>query len=259
MLNCKTYFVAAAGCLFAFAGCLESRYSLEVNSTLDNNAGFFLAQLPGIKNTPYGGQKIIDNAKKLFVYKASFAETSIEKDNLVEFTGQNRKSKLPRAAYRDVDGFVQDLYLLHYGFTYDAEGEASTAAAVVFLSLRYRPMRDAAEPVCTGPGPLYWGVVEEDEGFISFDSVLTIKKSGTSHYLHAVKPGKKNAFNLLFMPAAFTANGAQPASSFNIAKIVRMENNRIGGTKPLVFDIPAIFSDSNALHFDHVKTITLKH
>jgi hypothetical protein len=46
-------------------------------------------------------------------------------------------------------------------------------------------------------------------------------------------------------------------STFNIEKIVRLDANKIGGNKPLVFDINSIFKDSNALQFHYFKTINL--
>jgi hypothetical protein len=256
MLNCKAYYIATLISLFAFTGCLESRYNFDINSTLNNNPIRFLERLPGVKNAPYLGMKITANTKQVNIYKASFKEASIEKDNLLEFSGLNDSSTIARATYREVDGFVQDLYLLHYQFAYDAGGTVADASAVVFLSLRYRPMQEDPFLFCTGPGPLYWGLVSD--GHISFDSVLTIQETAAQHFLKVKKSKKGSAFNLVFMPAAFPENPEATGGSFNITKIVRMEANRIGGTKPLVFDIPAIFGDSNALHFDYVTTIPLK-
>ena len=253
MLNCKINTIIIVCCLFAFTGCMETKYPFDINTTLDERADSFLIQLPGIRNGGYNEMKITANPKTIEVYKASFKEATIEKDNLLETTELNDKSTHPRVIYNDVDGFIQELYLLKYNFKYDAGGEEAEAVAVTFLSLRYR--QTDAEPFiyCTGPGPLYWGVVSDN--YISFDSVLAIKNKSTSPYLHINKQKKNSTFNLLFMPAAFTKR----KNGFNITKIVRMDANRIGGIKPLVFDIPVIFKDTKALHFDYVKTITLNH
>jgi hypothetical protein len=250
MLIYKIYgTILLALCLLT--GCIESRYNFDVQDTLQKRSAQFLGRLPGVGRVPYLGMPIATGAKTVEVYKASFKETSIEKDNLLEFSALNDSSTIARADYRQIDGFVQDLYLLHYQFAYNAGGGVQADAhAVVFLSLRYRPME--AEPFiyCTGPGPLYWGLV--NEGYLSFDSVLHIRQSAAGHWLGVQKQRKGSRFNLLFMPDVPMEGGA-----FNIVKIVRMAANRIGGSKPLVFDIPAVFGDSQALHFDLVQTITL--
>ena len=255
MLNCKIYTVIFICCLFVFAGCIESKYGLDINTTLNEEATNFLVKLPGIKDARYSGMKITANAKSVEVYKATFREATIEKDNLLEFTELNDSSTHPRVNYREIDGFMQELYLLKYRFTYDAGGIKPEATAVVFMSLRYRPMKEDPYIYCTGPGPLYWGIV--NEGYISFDSVLNIKGSGDNYYLHTARQKKNRGFNLLFMPADFPDHPERKGGSFNITKIVRIHPNRIGGNKPLVFDIPVIFSDSKALHFDYITTITL--
>ena len=96
-----------------------------------------------------------------------------------------------------------------------------------------------------------------NDGYISFDSVLTIKHTGNSYYLRAQKAKKQNPFNLLFIPAGFAEAPVANKSAFDIKKIVRMEHNRIGGVKPLIFDIPVIFKDDKALHFTYIRNITL--
>jgi hypothetical protein len=256
MSNCKINIIIAC-CLFTFSGCLETKYPFDIGTSIGEHAGDFLKKLPGIKNPKYNTYKVTSKAKKIEVYKASFKEATIEKDNLLEITELNDKSTLPRAGYRETDGFIQDLYLLKYNFKYDADGTVTEATAAVFLSIRYRPTD--AEPFLyyTGPGPLYWGLVMDD--YISFDSVLVIKKKKAKPYLLAKKRKKGKDFNLLFMPAAFAKNPERKGASFNITKIVRMDPNRIGGVKPLVFDIPEIFKDKKAMHFDYIKTITLNH
>lgn len=257
MSNCKINIIAIACCLFVFTGCMETKYPFDIGTSIDEHAGDFLRKLPGIKKATYNTYKVTSKAKKIEVYKASFKEATIEKDNLLEITELNDKSTLPRVGYRETDGFIQDLYLLKYNFKYDAGGTEEDVTAVVFLSIRYRPTDAEPFRYCTGPGPLYWGLVMDD--YISFDSVLVIKKKKANPYLLAKKRKKGKAFNLLFMPAAFAKNPERKRGSFDIKKIVRMDPNRIGGIKPLVFDIPEIFKDKKAMHFDYIKTITLNH
>lgn len=255
MLNCKINILAIACCLFVFTGCLETRYPFDINTRVDEHTGDFLKQLPGIKNATYNTFKITSKAKKIEVYKASFKEATIEKDNLLEFTELNDSSTHPRVSYNEVDGFIQDLYLLKYNFKYDAGGTDAEVTAVVFISSRYRQAPVEPFLYCTGPGPLYWGEVFDE--YISFNSALVIRNKKHNPYLHIKKRKKGSAFNLLFMPAAFARNPEHKGGSFNITKIVRMDPNRMGGIKPLVFNIPEIFKDEKAMHFDYIKTITL--
>ncbi len=255
MLNCKVYGFVFCCILFAYTGCIESKYNLDIKATLNDPATSFFNTLPGIKGGFYNRKPVMTKAKKIEVYKASFSEATIEKDDLLEFTELNTHSDLPRVTYREIDGFTQDIYLLKYNFSYGDGGEEIENTAVILVSLHYRPM--ATEPFifCTGPGPAYWGVV--NDGYISFDSVLTIKQANNSYYLKGQKAKKKNAFNLLFLPAGFVEEPVENKSSFNIKKIVRMNANKVGGIKPLVFDIPAIFKDEKAMHFTYIKSIAL--
>jgi hypothetical protein len=255
MLNSKLYGILLFCSLFAFTGCIETQYNLDINTTLDNHASDFLKTLPGIKGAFYNRMPVTARAKKMEIYKASFSEATIEKDNLLEFTELNTHSNQLRVPYRDIDGFTQDIYLLKYSFSYRDGSEDIENTAVTFISLHYRPKSTEPFFYCTGPGPAYWGLV--NDGYISFDSVLTVKVANKGHYLKVERPNRKNAFNLLFLPADFAEIPVENVSAFDIKKIVRMNANKVGGSKPLVFDIPVIFKDSKALHFTYIKTITL--
>jgi hypothetical protein len=255
MLNCKVNIIIAI-CTTAFlSGCIEAKYDLDIRTTLNKNAKSFFNQLPGINGKPYNKQAIKVNATTLEVYKASFSETTIEKDNLLEITELNSNSDHPIVSYWNTDGFTQYLYLLKYDFTCNASGDDLTYTAVVFLSFRYMPIAAAPFTKCTGPGPLYWGVLNDDH--ISFDSVLTIKNVKTGPYLTANKANRKNHFNLLFMPVVFSDQAETNGDSINIKKIVRTDHNKVGGKKPLVFNIREIFHDSLAMRFDYINTIKL--
>jgi hypothetical protein len=255
MLNSKLYGILLFCSLFIFTGCIESKYNLDINDAFDNHADVFFKTLPGIKGVFYNKMPVTARAKNMEIYKASFSEATIEKDNLLEFTELNTHSNQPRVPYRDIDGFTQDIYLLKYSFSYRDGGEDIENTAVAFIALHYRPMRTDPFVYCTGPGPAYWGLV--NDGYISFDSVLTIKQANNSYYLKGEKANRKNAFNLLFLPADFPEVPIENTSSFDIKKIVRMNANKVGGNKPLVFDIPVIFKDSKAMHFTYIKTIAL--
>ena len=108
MLNCKINSIIIVCGLFALTGCTETKYPFDINTTLDGHADSFLIQLPGIKKAGYNTYKITASAKAIEVYKASFKEVTIEKDNLLETTELNDKSTHPRVAYNEVEGFVQE-------------------------------------------------------------------------------------------------------------------------------------------------------
>lgn len=257
MLNCKVYSTIIFCSLLAVTGCIESKYPLDIKPTLNERANSFLNRLPGINKNGYSKMPVITKAKTVEVYIASFKESSIEKDNLLEITELNSNSTHPVTLYREVDGFSQDIYMLKYQFTCSEHGTPTPVTAIVFLPLRYRQQK-SGPPYCTGPGPVYWGVLNETDEYkyISFDSVVHIKAKGNKQYLKMDRHKKNELFNLLFMPANF-AEVPEKSSAVNFTKIVRMGNNRIGGTKPIVFNVPQIFKDSNALQFNYYKTIIL--
>ena len=59
------------------------------------------------------------------------------------------------------------------------------------------------------------------------------------------------------MPTAFPDHPGSTDDKFNITKIVKLDPNKVGGYKPLVFDVAKIFNDANALSFHFVNTINL--
>jgi hypothetical protein len=58
------------------------------------------------------------------------------------------------------------------------------------------------------------------------------------------------------MPANFPSSPTAD-DTFNIEKIVNLDGNKVGGYKPLVFNINKILKDPNALQFHYVNTIHL--
>jgi hypothetical protein len=258
MSNCNKNITAVVISLL-LAACSEKQYKFDITKTLNKNADNFFKQLPGIKSNSYAGMKLVEGATAVEIYRAVFKETTIEKDNLLEITAMNEKSEYPVATYAETDGFMQHMYLLKYNFVYKSGREDVPASAVVFLTLRYRQQVDSPFVYCTGPGPAYWGTINETDtyNYISFDSVLHLQQKQQQFYIKTDKRKKNKFFNLLFMPVNFVET-PDANNSIVIEKIVRMGNNRIGGTKPIVFNIPVIFKDSNALRFDYVTTVTIK-
>ncbi len=67
----------------------------------------------------------------------------------------------------------------------------------------------------------------------------------------------KERQGLLFMPGTFPDTDSILPKVLNIEKIVNLDPNKIGGRKPLVFDINQVFNDKSALQFHYVKTLQI--
>ena len=149
-----------------------------------------------------------------------------------------------------MDGYSQDLYLLKYEFIY-GKGFPDTIQAAVFFSVKYNGRKDI-----TGITPCYFGIINEEDNLIAFNTELSLKKANGHYYLKHMKKSKKMN-GLLFIPADFPSNPKSPEEKINIEKIVRLDPNKIGGYKSLVFDINKIFHDANALQFHYYDTLHL--
>jgi hypothetical protein len=257
MLNCnKNITIVLFCCTVIFYGCIESKYPLNITSTLNERPESFLQKLPGIGKMQYAGMAVKQKAATVQVYAASFKEMNIEKDNLLEVAEFNTTTKRPAANYLQVDGFMQNLYLLKYHFICSSGNDEIPVTGILFLSFKYRQQINGEGFYCTGPGPAYWGVVIDD--YISFDSIVHINKAkGNKYYLKMAKHKRNQIFNLLFMPANFSDVAPAGGSFLNFTKIIRMGTNRIGGVKPVVFNIPEIFKDTNAMRFNYIKSVPL--
>jgi hypothetical protein len=237
----------------SFAGCLEHRVIFDFNKDVNQN---FFKEIPGIGDTIFTKFPVTKKAANAEVYVSSFRERFIENENLLEFTELNDDSKIPSVDYWSDNGYVQNLYLIKYKFTYAVTTKKgkiveSPAEGVVFFSVRHN-----GRGYTTGISPCYFGIIDPDENLIGFDVELILKKANGKYYLKA-QPNKKNRNGLLFMPANFPSNPKKEDEKFTIEKIVKLDPNKIGGNKPLVFDIAGIFHDSTALSFHYVNTINL--
>ncbi len=222
----------------------------------DVNKKFF-REIPGLGDATYLGQPVTQKADAIEIYLSTFGEKYIEKDNLLEYTELNDSTTIPFARYWEVVGYSQDLYLLKYSFTYTVTNKEtgksfdSPANAVVFLAVKHNRSGNTL-----GIIPCYFGVINEEDNVITFDTPLSLKKDNDQYYLKLQQRNKK-LNGLLFMPANFPSQPEGPEQKFNIEKIVRLDPNKVGGYKPLVFDISKIFHDPNALEFHYVDNIDL--
>ncbi len=243
-----TIFAAAS-----LAGCLEHRIIFDFTKDVNQN---FFKEVPGIGDTTFINFPVTKKAITAEVYVSSFRERFIENDNLLEYTELNDATTIPAADYWSVIGYSQDLYLIKYQFTYTTitkKGKQIEAPAegVVFFSLKHN-----GKGYTTGITPCYLGIIDKEENLISFGTQLTLKKGNGKYFLEQ-HPNKKGKKGLLFMPANFPLDPKGNGDTLNIKKIVQLDPNKVGGYKPLVFDIPQIFNDANALSFHYIGNIDL--
>ena len=254
MLSFKKISILIFAIAFALSSCMEQKIIFN----FDNDAnGNFFKEIPGLGASSYVGQTVTQKANKVEVYVSSFSEKFIEKDHLLEFTELNDSTKIPFVTYNNVTGYSQDLYLLKYEFTYVQPNKKTGKSfdvptkAAIFFSVKHNGMGSTI-----GITPCYFGIIDEEDDLIAFDTELSLKKDKNHYYLKLLKKNKENN-GLMFLPADFPSNPATPEEKFNIEKIVRLDANKVGGYKPLVFDISKIFHDENALQFHYYKTLHL--
>jgi hypothetical protein len=223
---------------------MEQKLLFDFNK--DVNASFF-REIPGLSDVKYFGNNITKKADSLEIYISSFREKFIEKDNLLDITELNDDSRIPAATYREIEGYSQNLYILKYQFFYFG----APVEAAVFFSIKKN--RDDS---VIGIMPCYFGIINREDNLISFDNELVLKRDKDSYYLKMIKR-KNDISGLLFMPANFPENPVQSETRINIEKIVKLDANKVGGYKPLVFNISKIFHDSTALQFHFDSTLHL--
>lgn len=252
MLSCKKilFFIIAAIC---FAGCVEQRILFDFKKDVNQN---FFKEIPGLSDVPYINYPVTKKADKIEIYVSSFREKFIENDDLLEYSELNDKSKIPAVDYWTVNGYSQNLYLLKYEFTYSAKNKKDKLIDIPVVGAIFFSLKRNGQNKITGITPCYFGIVDEDENLMNFNTELTVEKTGNTFYLKFPKR-KRNVNGLLFMPANFPSNPTTQDDTFNIEKIVNLDANKVGGYKPLVFNINKILKDPNALQFHYVNTIHL--
>ena len=253
MLNCKNNLrIIAILIALILSSCMEHKVLF---SFTDNVKPSFFKNIPGIGSDIFLKDTVIAKASSLQVYKSSFREQYIEKDHLLDISELNDSTKIPYADYWEVGGYSQDMYLLKYQFKVRLKNKPNakirTRDAMLFFSVKFN--RDAD---CIGFGPSYFGIIDYDFGYISFPTELITKINKDGFYLKPAR-GIKLTGGYLFFTAGLSSADLQ--SNLNIQKIVELYTNKVGSYKPLVFNIPKIFKDSNALQFHYDTTINLIH
>jgi len=254
MLSCKKILVIMFALIAALSSCMEQKILFTFKNDVNRN---FFKEIPGLGAVTYNGNPVIQKANNVEVYISSFSEKYIEKDHLLEYTELNDSTKIPFVSYREVEGYSQDLYLLKYEFIYSGTNKKTGKSfdfpiqAAVFFSVKHHGSGNTI-----GITPCYFGIINEDDSLIAFETKLKLKKDKGHFYLKLLKRNKKMT-GVAFMPVVFPTNPQTPEDKFNIEKIVRLDANKVGGHKPLVFDISNIFHDTNALQFHYRNTLHL--
>jgi len=252
MLSCKKILTAIGASVMLY-GCMEQKLLFDFNR--DVNASFF-KEVPGIGSTKYFGFNVTKKASKAEIYVSSFREKFIEKDNLLEYTELNDDSKISSVPYWEINRYSQNLYLLKYQFTYTITQKEKSfdvpVEAAVFFAVKYNANNDVL-----GITPCYFGTINKEDNLIHFDTPLSLQKNNEQYFLK-MQNKRKTMTGLLFMPADFTDSPIVSETKLNIGKIVRLDANKVGGNKPLIFNISEIFHDSTALQFHYDSTLHLK-
>jgi len=253
MLSFKKILFVFVATVFLQA-CMEQRLSFSFYNDKDADKDVF-REIPGLGSSTYLKFPVTKKATRIQVYVSSFREKYIQKDHLLEFSELNDSSTIPNASYFQVDGYSQDLYILKYEFTYTVTEKGKSfdvpADAAVFFAVKHNGKGDTI-----GVTPCYFGIINSEDNVIAFDTKLSLKKDGSSYFLKLQKK-KKNMNGILFMPADFPRN-PKAGSKLTIEKIVKLDPGKVGGYKPLVFDVAKIFHDPNALQFHYETTLHFK-
>jgi hypothetical protein len=236
-------------------GCMEQKILFSFEQDLNNS---FFKEIPGLGGEKYFGWPITRKATEAEIYTSSFREQFVEKDNLLELSELNDAGQTQPAAYLEANGYSQNLHLLKYNFIYTVTQNGKSfdvpVEAVVFFSIKHNNNDDVLG--ITSP---YFGIINREDNLISFDTELSLKKLDKQYYLK-MPPGKpKNMNGLLFLPANFVEHPVESETKLNIEKIVKLNANKVGGYKPLVFNIAEIFRDKTALQFHYDSTLHLNH
>jgi hypothetical protein len=252
MSSYKQYYRLIFITVWSLSSCLEQKMLFDPKHDINYD---FLKKVPGFGSAPYIKYPVTTKPPvRIDIYVCSFSEKIIEKNDLFQYTELNDSSRIPSVPYMTIIGSSQKLYMLHYQFTYTVTIKKSgqkieePTDAVIFFSIKQN-----ASGNVLAVKPCYFGIVNGEDSLIDFTTELAFKKNKTQFYLGPLKKIQNN-FSLLFIPAYFSA-GPGGGSRFNVEKIVTLDKNKVGGGKPLIFNIKKIFRDQNALQFHYNNTL----
>ena len=182
----------------------------------------------------------IDSIK---IYTATFKETYVEDNYLLEWSELHDSSTIPRARYLNMIGNSTRLYLCVVSTRPD------DVQAAVFFSAKYD-----SDGQCLGFGPSYLGKINPAQGTIAFTTELAVTEEDDVFKLFALKKQTRKA-GVIFTSDHFKSSLTNTRMPVRVDKIVLLDPNKIGGFKPVVFSIEDVLKDKNALLFRYLKTI----
>lgn len=164
---------------------------------------------------------------RISVYRTRFDETFVEAGSVLSIASMNNNSTRPRASYKTLLGYRQDLYLVRVE-------SGCNAPSWVYFSVVFRP--DTQRPVLVqeGFGTAYLGTENPGNGTIYFDRALSIGYDKRSDTYGLRKRGGTEFF---FVTDGLSADQGEVA----INRIVIEEKNKFAGPNPFVFVVSEHF------------------
>ncbi|HEV8286282.1 MAG TPA: hypothetical protein VGQ09_18370 [Chitinophagaceae bacterium] len=175
--------------------------------------------------------------RSIKVYRAYLEEKLVEREAIPEYKLINIESKQPSVELVNTRNH-HELYL------FEILPDTKQADTVyVFLATSFN-----ARGQCLGLGPAYLGFLRIDQLVIK--KILKISRKDDVYQLKA-----KKRTDLIFLAEEELPQLLNTSSPIRIKQIIRLDPNKIGGEKPIVFTIEKIFNDPDALVFTFHSTI----
>lgn len=220
------------------SACMQQRVSFVFNEDIDK--AFFapvVSELQKLKP-----ETRIDGLGSISVYQAAYKETYIEDNHLLEWSELHDNSTIPRASYYKMRGSATRLYL------FKLNTQPQDVKGVVFLSAKFD-----SENECLGFGPAYIGLLNPEQEVATFTSDFILKETAEALKMVVLKRQVRRE-GVMFYSKDFGRKETN-TSPISVEKVIQLDPNKLGGFKPVVFDVKEILRDKNAMLFHFIKTI----
>jgi hypothetical protein len=203
--------------LFILCSCKPAAKVFNEQTQL--NRAFFEQLPPG----PHGTMAPIDSIK---VYMADLEERVVERDDVPEYKLLNTLSKNDTVPYK-VTGGYHHLYLFK---VYSARYPLSPMW--VYMGTTY-----LASGTCVNLGPAYYGYLFGNQFNMKWE--LKVNRKQPQYQLQ-----KKDTTELNIIID-------NTDNVIRIKEFIEIDANKIGGNKPVIYNVPVIFNDPDALAFTY--------
>jgi hypothetical protein len=226
----KVITIILLACLMA--GCMPSKHVAGFKEADALNLPFFEA-IPEIKES---------NFNRIIVYKINFRERYIESKSTLQFSLLTDSGKQP-VKYLTGFGDNQDIYLAAIDIPDNPND------AYVYFSAKYN-----YKNTCLGFGPAYYGHYDNYKKVIKFDARMHVSKAKNGGY--SLK--EDNSKEQLIFVCADSIRTPLP-KQIRIEKLVLGEYNKVGGKRPVIFDVKELMRDIDLkyFYFNAADTISL--